>query len=112
LADHRTRTGKPVYGLFLAKNIDSNTAETFRIGVWYDRDDAKHRLDILPCTLEQFKSLFTALFQYQRVDVAAIRTLLDRCSEIRPQHEAPAWKQQIGSIVQQQIQELSLPRVQ
>jgi hypothetical protein len=112
LTDHRTRTGKPVYGLFIANRIDSNTAETFRIGVWYDREDAKMRLDILPFTLEQFKALFVALFQNQRVDVQTVRDLLDRCSNIRPQHEAPAWKQQIGVIIQQHVQELSLPRVQ
>ena len=70
------------------------------------------RLDILPFTLEQFKALFVALFQNQRVDVQTVRDLLDRCSNIRPQHEAPAWKQQIGVIIQQHVQELSLPRVQ
>jgi hypothetical protein len=112
LTDHRARTGKPVYGLFIANRIDSNTAETFRIGAWYDRDDARLRLDILPFTLEQFRALFTALFEYRRVDVQTIRGLLDRCSDTRLAHEAPAWKQQIGVIIQQQIQQLSLPRVQ
>jgi len=32
-------SGKPVYGLFLARTIDNNTAETFRIGVWYSGDE-------------------------------------------------------------------------
>lgn len=31
---HQERAGKPVYGLFIANRVDSNTAETFRIGVW------------------------------------------------------------------------------
>src|SRR5699024_1060211 len=33
------KTGKPVYGLFMARSIDNNTAETFRIGVWYNGDE-------------------------------------------------------------------------
>ena len=114
LTDHQTRTGKPVYGLFIANRIglQNYSREQFRIGVWYDREDAKLRLDILPFTLEQFKALFVALFQNRRVDVQTIRDLLDRCSNIRPAHEAPAWKQQIGAIIQQQIQQLGLPTVQ
>lgn len=32
---------KPVYGLFIANRIDSNTAETFRIGIWYTNTDEK-----------------------------------------------------------------------
>jgi AlwI restriction endonuclease len=45
------QTCKPVYGLFIANRIDSNTAETFRIGAWYTRADEKMRLDIIPVTL-------------------------------------------------------------
>lgn len=53
----------PVYGLFVAIKIDTNTAETFRHGIWYTKDDAKQRLDILPLPLEQFQSFFVSLFQ-------------------------------------------------
>ena len=38
----RTPSGKhnkPVYGLFIAIRIDTNTAETFRHGVWYAKGD-------------------------------------------------------------------------
>lgn len=48
VADLMQRYRKPVYGLFLANRIDSNTAETFRIGVWYTRDDRKLALHIVP----------------------------------------------------------------
>lgn len=98
---------KPVYGLFIANRIDSNTAETFRIGVWFTRTDDKMRLDIIPLTLKQFKAFFEALFKSGRVEVGLVRSLLDLCSQVRPVHEAPAWKQQIGNIVQQQINALS-----
>ena len=53
----------PVYGLFIAVKIDTNTAETFRHGVWYAKGDVKQRLDILPLTLAQFQKCFIALFQ-------------------------------------------------
>lgn len=106
LIEHRARTGKPVFGLFIANRINSNTAETFRIGAWYDQDDRKLQLDILPFTLEQFKALFVALFERRSVEVRAIRELLERCSAIRPNHDAPGWKQQIGTLIQEQIQQL------
>ena len=37
---------KPVYGMFIAVRIDTNTAETFRHGIWYAKGDMKQRLDI------------------------------------------------------------------
>ena len=46
---------KPVYGMFIAVRIDTNTAETFRHGIWYAKGDMKQRLDIVPLTLEQFQ---------------------------------------------------------
>lgn len=103
---HSENTGKPVYGLFLAKKIDSNTAETFRIGVWYVRDDNRMRLDIVPLTLVQFKEVFEAMFRSGNVCVADIRGVLDRCSELRPHHEAPAWKTEIDRTITHRVRQL------
>jgi AlwI restriction endonuclease len=100
---HGEQSGKPVYGLFIANRIDSNTAETFRNGVWFTRTDDKLRLDITPVTLEQFKAFFAAMFTSGRVEVGLIRELLDLCGDLRPNYEAPAWKQEIALTVQQQI---------
>lgn len=100
------QSGKPVYGLFIANRIDSNTAETFRIGVWFTRTDDKMRLDIIPVTLVQFKAIFEALFTSGRVEVGLIRDLLDLCGGLRPAHETPAWKSQIGNVIQKKIYEL------
>ncbi|MBI5741132.1 MAG: AlwI family type II restriction endonuclease [Nitrospirae bacterium] len=91
---------KPVYGMFLANRIDSNTAETFRIGVWYTRDDTRMRLDIIPFTLAQFKAFFEAMFTSRNVRVAAIRDLLDTCSTLRQDLHAPEWKTKIAQAVQ------------
>lgn len=97
------QSGKPVYGLFIANRIDSNTAETFRIGVWFTRTDDKMRLDIIPVTLAQFKAFFEALFTVGRVEVGLIRELLDLCGGLRPAHEAPSWKREIEATINQRI---------
>jgi hypothetical protein len=95
VSHYGAQSGKPVYGLFIANRIDSNTAETFRIGVWFTQSDDKMRLDIIPVTLVQFKAFFEALFTSGRVEVGLIRELLDLCGGLRPAHEAPAWKYEI-----------------
>ena len=99
VAESSSIYGKPVYGLFIAKRIDSNTAETFRVGAWYNRDDFRMNLDIVPLTLEQFKNLFEALFKSDLVSVATIRALLDDCNALRDRHDAPAWKMNIEAII-------------
>ncbi len=60
VADLMLQYDKPVYGLFIANRIDSNTAETFRIGVWYTREDERMDLHIVPFTLVQFCAFFKA----------------------------------------------------
>lgn len=95
VSHYGAQSGKPVYGLFIANRIDSNTAETFRIGVWFTQTDDKMRLDIIPVTLVQFKAFFEALFTSGRVEVGLIREVLDLCGGLRPAHEAPAWKHEI-----------------
>jgi hypothetical protein len=84
VSHYGAQSGKPVYGLFIANRIDSNTAETFRIGVWFTQTDDKMRLDIIPVTLVQFKAFFEALFTSGRVEVGLIRELLDLCGGLRP----------------------------
>lgn len=98
---YKETTGKPVYGLFIANRIDSNTAETFRIGIWYTNKDEKIRLDIIPITLESFKGFFEALFMSGNVDANLVRGLLEQCGELRT-FEAPDWKSKITDTVQMQ----------
>lgn len=106
VAFYQEQSGKPVYGLFIANRIDSNTAETFRIGIWYTNTDEKMRLDIIPITLAQFKEVFEALFASGQVNVALIRELLEECGRLRPINEAPAWKQEIAGLVEQTVDQL------
>lgn len=100
------QSGKPVYGLFIANRIDSNTAETFRIGVWFTRTDDKMRLDIIPVTLAQFKAFFETLFRTGRVEISLIRDLLILCGDLRLAHEAPSWKREIENTINQKIASL------
>jgi hypothetical protein len=89
-------TGKPVYGLFLARSIDNNTAETFRIGVWYTGDEPEF-INIVPITLKQF-ILIMEKYTMNRFDNKMFRRVLDTCLIPRNAH-APAWKKEIQKVV-------------
>ena len=90
---------KPVYGLFIANRVDSNTAETFRIGVWYTKEDERLDLKIVPFTLAQFRMFFKAIFINDRATPQAVVSLITACEGYRRDCEAPEWKQKIESIV-------------
>lgn len=99
IADLMQQYDKPVYGLFIANRIDSNTAETFRIGVWYTRNDDRLSLKIVPFTLTQFSSYFKAMFTSETATPQSIVSLIEECETCRQHFEAPEWKQEIGNIV-------------
>lgn len=90
-------SGKPVYGLFMARTIDNNTAETFRIGVWYNGDEPEF-INIVPLTLKQF-IIIMEKFLSERFTNKEIRRVLDNCLISRNAH-APAWKKEIEHIVE------------
>lgn len=89
-------SGKPVYGLFLARSIDNNTAETFRIGVWYHGDEPDF-INIVPITLKQFILMFEK-YLTTRYDNAVFKHMLNNCLIPRNAH-APAWKKEIQKVV-------------
>lgn len=107
LHDEYEARGKRVYGLFIANNIDTNTAETFRIGVWYRQDDSRMALDIVPLTLGQFADLFEAGFRSGgQLDSTTIEQVIRDClAESRA--EAPEWKRRIDQRVQNVVQRLA-----
>ncbi len=94
--------GKPVYGLFLAVNIDSNTAHTFRTGDWYLKDDSKANLHIVPIRLDDF----TALFKYGSDKLeqmpGILKSVIQSC-RMEATQDAPQWKKTISNIVQRTI---------
>jgi len=95
-ADIAKTSPKPVYGLFIARQIDNNTAETFRVGVWYTGDEPDF-INIVPLTLEQLILLMEKYLEAP-FSSADFRRLLDSCLIPRNAH-APAWKREIGRVV-------------
>lgn len=90
---------KPVYGMFVAIKIDTNTAETFRHGVWYAKDDEKQRLNIVPLTLEQFRKYFVDVFESDNITPQKFVNLINYCAMWRDEIEAPGWKQLISETI-------------
>ena len=99
MSDAVLKYDKPVYGMFIAVRIDTNTAETFRHGVWYTKGDVKQRLDIVPLTLGQFQKYFVAMFEASKADPEHLRSLIMKCELRRDILGAPAWKQYIDTVV-------------
>lgn len=93
-------TEKAVYGLFVANTIDSNTAETFRVGVWYTKNDDRLSLQIVPFTLKQFSEFFKAIFTAETATPEEVVNLILECGNHRTNCEAPEWKQTIASLVE------------
>jgi hypothetical protein len=96
---------KPVYGLFSATKIDTNTVETFRSCNYY-LDDVKMRVNVVPLTIHQFYDFFVTLFKHGKVDNAHVKTLLEHCIEGCDTLEALEWKKTIGECVNEHIQAL------
>ncbi|WP_196595787.1 AlwI family type II restriction endonuclease [Pectinatus frisingensis] len=96
LADAMQIYNKPVYGLFIARNVDVNTVETFRHGVWYTKNENKLDLHIVPFSLKQFKLFFEGIFKDN--DEAKPTQLINLMSAFdmdRKLLDAPQWKHRI-----------------
>ena len=99
--DHFLKGGeKKVYGLFLANKIDSNTAETFRIGVWYSNDDSMTQLDIVPVSLGAFREFFISVFESGDQGHEVLRRILGLSIARRNiPGGGPVWKSEIDDLV-------------
>ena len=97
VSDVGLQLGKPTYGLFVANHIDTNTAETFRAGTWYTRDDVKTRVDIVPLTLKQFREYFVSIFSSGTHSNGEIIDVLKGCVAERDTCDAPSWKKKIAT---------------
>lgn len=103
VSDAVLKYDKPVYGMFIAIKIDTNTAETFRHGIWYAKNDRKQRLNIVPLTLEQFRKFFVAMFKAERTTPDRLQELLEKCEEKRDLFDAPSWKGYISSVIEEKV---------
>ncbi|MBW2661049.1 MAG: AlwI family type II restriction endonuclease, partial [Deltaproteobacteria bacterium] len=105
IAEQHENTGKRVYGLFIALNIDSNTAETFKSGNWYKPDDSKLPLQIIPVRLDDFSKLFKAGFKAGGLTSTKIRELITECRALS-NYDAPEWKSQINNQVKRFVEQI------
>jgi hypothetical protein len=105
----RADSGKPVFGLFIANVIDSNTAETLRIGSWYLPDGTRRSLRVVPLTLQQFTRLFVAGFNSSSSQFSpqALKILLLNCLADRTAN-APQWKAIIADVVDEMLRHLKV----
>jgi hypothetical protein len=101
VSDAVLKYDKPVYGMFIAVKIDTNTAETFRHGIWYAKGDVKQRLDIIPLTLAQFQRYFVAMFEAKQAEPEKLRALIWKCEAKRDFLDAPTWKEYIDLAVEE-----------
>lgn len=100
IVEQHADTGKTVYGLFMANKIDTNAAETFRIGSWYRADDSRMSLDIAPFTLAQFRALVASMFDRGEVHPNAVREVIDAAIELRKESDfAPEWKAKLMELL-------------
>ena len=103
VADMAMNSQKPVYGVFIANKIDSNTAETFRIGVWYNQKDDRMTLKIVPFTLDQFAKYFAYMFESKQSEPKFFLDLYDQCFNAKNGKDGPEWKREIEGIVQSSV---------
>ena len=102
VADIVLNSEKPVVGLFLANKIDTNTAETFRMGTWYTKDDIKIQLNIVPVTLSAFRSFFIQCFESnQNFSLDILQQKFQQVFICRMDLEAPQWKHHIQEVFEQ-----------
>ena len=106
VSDAVLKYDKPVYGMFIAVKIDTNTAETFRHGIWYARGDLKQRLDIVPLTLAQYREYFMAMFRTGHANPEKLRELILLCETRRDILNAPGWKEYIGNAIDEKIKRM------
>ncbi len=99
VADIVMESNKPVYGVFVANKIDSNTAETFRIGVWYNQSDERMDLKIVPFTLKQFSEYFKYMFANNKNTPKTFLDMFEICFESKENREGPQWKKAIEDII-------------
>ncbi len=102
--DSMLEYSKPVFGLFIANHVNTNTVETFRMGTWYDKNDVRTRLNIVPLTLSQFRDYFVSTFTNGEHRNGEIVDLLEGCVAKRDLGYAPEWKSSIATDVASSIQ--------
>ncbi len=106
--EYESRSQKPVYGLFVAPEMNPNSVATFRLGQWHEDDD-EVRLDIVPITIRQFNSLFRGMFENSAVDNLHVLEFLNQCLRVRDSDNRPSeWQRAIAESVDYVIGQVAI----
>lgn len=98
VADYVKDSSKAVYGLFIAPEIDNNTAHTFIDGNWYFSDNDRRHLEIVPVTLSDFGLFLKAVVGKQGYASNELIQLILECRRMsNAERYAPVWKKSISS---------------
>lgn len=89
---------KPVYGLFLARSIDNNTAEMFRMGLWYNKNKPEF-INVVPLTLSEFICIMEK-YKEMKFTNNQFERLIEKCL-IPRNATVPLWRNEIHSIIDQ-----------
>jgi hypothetical protein len=93
---------KPVYGLFIAPRIDTNTAETFGHGNFVVAQK-RVPLSIVPMTLEQFGAMFRHGFKSSPgIGPDDVRSFLDAAIALRSD-DGEAWKAAVEGLLRDSL---------
>jgi hypothetical protein len=99
IAKMTEKYNKDVYGLFIARKIDSNAAHTFLTGVWFNKEDKETALNVIPIPLLGFKEFFVSLFENNKNHPREVLSLLNDCIAIKEGKNGPTWKDEVELIV-------------
>jgi hypothetical protein len=99
-AEDNANNGKKVFGLFLAINVDTNTANSFRLGEWYMKGDRRIALNIVPMSLLDFKAIWDASLDDVSKVLPKLKYLMMECRSHINEH-APEWKKKVSELAQQ-----------
>lgn len=98
VAEYAKTSSKAVYGLFIAPEIDNNTAHTFIDGNWYFSDSDRRHLEIVPVTLSDFGLFLKAVVGKQRYASSKLIQLIFECRRMsNAERYAPVWRKSISS---------------
>jgi hypothetical protein len=87
---------KLVYGLFVAPEIDFNTADTFHQGRWYDTLGYRYNVEIVPINIQQLIKIVECTKTARR-NPNDLQKLLLACLQDRHSTDVHGWLEQINN---------------
>jgi AlwI restriction endonuclease. len=91
LVSHEDSDGKPVYGLFIANEVDPMTFSTFKSGIYTTADYEERRLSILPLSTQQFLEVFLGVSAKKDVAEKVFNGLISRVMAKRDVEKTKEW---------------------